>query len=197
MTDPPRQTLTRADLIDGLRELIAELRTAGTPARIRIVGGAAIALTVNADRAATVDIDGPLDPVEPILAAAHRIAVRNGWRQDWINDAARVFLPTGYGDRSAEWITIHDDGQIHVQVAAPDTLLAMKLHAAQRRGNRDAPDLTVLLPHCSITTSEQAEQLYEAYYPGDSLTPRTIQLLERILTRSTEPPTAPPLPALE
>lgn len=197
MTDSRRQTLTRADLIDGLRELIAELRITGTPARIRIVGGAAIALTLNAERAATVDIDGPLDPPEPILAAAHRLAVRNGWRQDWINDAAKVFLPTGYGDRSAEWITIHDDGQIHIQIAAPDTLLAMKLHAAQRRGNRDAPDLAVLLPHCSITTSDQAEQLYEAYYPGDTLTPRTRQLLELILSRATQPPAAPPLPALD
>lgn len=197
MTDPRPQTLTRADLIDGLRELIAELRTTGIPARIRIVGGAAIALTLNAERAATVDIDGPLDPAELILDAARRLADRHGWRQDWINDAAKVFLPTGYGDRSAEWITIHDDGQIHIQIAAPETLLAMKLHAAQSRGNREAADLAVLLPHCSITTSEQAEQLYEAYYPGDSLTPRTMQLLEHIFSRSTKPPAAPPLPALD
>jgi hypothetical protein len=197
VTERHRQTLTRSDLITGLRELVAELHTSSTAARIRVVGGAAIALTVNADRAATVDIDGPLDPAEPILAAARRLADRHGWRQDWINDAARVFLPAGYGGRSAEWITIYDDGQIHVQIAAPETLLAMKLHAAQRRGNRDAPDLAVLLPHCNITTLEQSERLYEAYYPGDSLTPRTIQLLQHLLSEPTQPSLPPSLPALD
>ena len=36
--------LNRADIIDGLRDLIAELRTAGEVAGIRLVGGAALAL---------------------------------------------------------------------------------------------------------------------------------------------------------
>lgn len=78
MSDERRQTLTRADVIDGLRELVAELRAAGAPARIQIVGGAAIVLILNADRVATVDIDGPLDPAEPILAVARRLADQHG-----------------------------------------------------------------------------------------------------------------------
>jgi len=36
--------LTRDDLIDGLRELVAELTAAGQPSGIRIVGGAALSL---------------------------------------------------------------------------------------------------------------------------------------------------------
>lgn len=196
MNDERRQTLTRVDVIDGLRELVAELRAAGAPARIQIVGGAAITLTLNADRVATVDIDGPLDPAEPILAAARRLADQHGWRQDWINDAAKIFVPTGFGQRAPEWITIHDDGGVHVQIATPETLLAMKLHAAQRRGNREVADLAVLLPTCRITSEQEAEQLYESYYPGDAFTERTAQLVQRILDRGAAAPTPPPIPTL-
>jgi hypothetical protein len=67
-----------------------------------------------------------------------------------------------------------------VQIATPETLLAMKLHAAQRRGNREAADLTVLLPTCRITTEVEAEQLYESYSPGDTFTARTAELVQRI-----------------
>lgn len=194
MTSSRRQTLTRADLIAGLRDLVTELQASATPARIRIVGGAAIALSINAGRAATVDIDGPLEPAEPILAAARRLADRHGWRHDWVNDAATIFLPSGYGDRAAEWVTVHDDGRVVIQIAAPETLLAMKLHAAQRRGNRDAGDLAILLPHCGITTAESAEELYEAYYPGDGLTQRTTELVHRLLAGHGGPPPPPPPP---
>ena len=51
--------------IDGLRELVRRLlRDAGQPSRIQIVGGAAIALTLNEHRSATVDVDGPVSPPE-------------------------------------------------------------------------------------------------------------------------------------
>ena len=202
MNPGPQQTLTRTDIITGLRELIAELHTTEEPAEIRIIGGAAIALTINSDRAPTVDIDGPLSPAEPIRAAAAYIADRHGWRTDWINDAAAVFLPAGYGPRAAEWTTINDDGRVCIEVASPETLLAMKLHAmklhaTQRRGNRDAPDLAVLLPHCHITTTRDAEQLYEAHYPGDTLTTRTTQLIDRLLDAGAPTFTPPPLPHLD
>lgn len=197
MTEAPQQTLSRSDLIAGLHELLLELRSAGTRARIRIVGGAAIALTIHAARPATVDIDGPLEPAEPVLAAARRIADRHGWRDDWINDAAAQFVPTGFGDRAAGWVTIHDDEHVQIQVADPETLLAMKLHAAQRRGNRDVRDLILLLPHCHISTVEQAAELYEAYYPGDELTDRTRDLIERLLATRPHQPTPPPPPDLD
>jgi hypothetical protein len=196
MTPDRQQTLTRSDVIAGLRELLAELHATSTTARIRIVGGAAIALTLHADRPATVDIDAPIEPAEPVLEAARRVANRNGWRQDWINDAATVFLPSGYGDRAVSWNTVYSDGQVLVQVAAPEALLAMKLHAAQTRGNRDAYDLALLLPHCQIETAAEAERIYEAYYPGDAFTSRTTELVRRILATSPSAPTAPPLPDL-
>jgi hypothetical protein len=192
----PQQLLDRDDIIEGLRALTAELRHQQTPARIRIVGGAAIALTIHAGRAATVDIDAPLEPAETVLAAAATIAVRRGWRTDWLNDAAAIFVPTGYGARTATWRTVHDDGHTRIEVADPETLLAMKLHAADHRGNRDAPDLAALLPACRIHTLHDAIELYEAYYPGDTLTTRTETLITVLLERATPAPDTPTIPPL-
>lgn len=197
MTGDHRPTLTRDDIVAGLRELIAELASRGQTARIRLVGGAAIALTVDADRPSTVDIDAPLDPTGPVLEAAAAIAARHGWRADWINDAATMFLPNGLGRRTPEWRTVHQGPHVTVQVASPDTLLAMKLHAAQRRGNRDASDLAALLPLCGITSLEAAEQLYEDFYPGDELTERSQQLVRRLLDTNQPAKSQPVVPPLD
>ncbi|WP_345762121.1 hypothetical protein [Diaminobutyricibacter sp. McL0608] len=59
---PARAEFTRPEIIDGLRDLVRRLRNAGRPSRIQIVGGAAIALTLNEHRSATVDVDGPVSP---------------------------------------------------------------------------------------------------------------------------------------
>ena len=139
MTDvsrgPARAEFTRAEMIDGLRDLVGRLRASAEPSRIQIVGGAAIALTLNEDRSATADIDGPVTPPAAVLTLVATIASERNWRSDWLNDAAAQFVPSGYG-RPAGWITIHDADGVVVQVADAETLLAMKLYAAQKRGRR-------------------------------------------------------------
>lgn len=196
-TNAPRIELDRDDIVAGLSELVVELRSENSPARIRIVGGAAIVLTINADRRATVDIDGPLEPADRVLRAAQIIASRRHWRSDWINDAAKIFLPSGFGSRIAEWVTIHNDGIVVIEAATPDTLLAMKLNAAQRRGNREAEDLAVLLPLCGISSADAAEEHFHAYYPGDDFTPRTFDLVSRLLEIASPPPPIPMRPKFD
>ncbi|MWV58950.1 hypothetical protein [Rathayibacter sp. VKM Ac-2754] len=192
-----RQVLLDRDaIVDGLRELVRELRRRDAPARISIVGGAAIALTITAERRATVDVDGPMVPAEHIRAAARDVARRRGWRDDWINDAAAIFLPSGLGTRSAVWTILHDEGDVVVEVASPETLLAMKLHAAQHRGNREAEDLSALLAVCDVTSVSEAEELYAAHYPGDDLSERTSDLVDQLLRRPRAAITRPGAPDL-
>jgi hypothetical protein len=192
-----RLELDREDIISGLRELIVELQSRGSSARISIVGGAAIVLTLHADRRSTVDIDGPLEPADRVLDAASVITARRGWRADWINDSAKIFLPSGFGSRVAEWTTIYDHRGIHIEAATPDTLLAMKLNAAQRRGNREAEDLAVLLPLCGIDSPDAAEEHFHDYYPGDDFTERTYRIVERLLEIGAAPPVPPRLPVFD
>lgn len=77
--------LDREDIIDGLGDLIAELRTAGEEAGIRLVGGAALALRY-IDRGTTQDLDSlHILPGtdEAVTAAAARVdRVGGGLRDD-------------------------------------------------------------------------------------------------------------------
>lgn len=76
-------SLDRDALVLGLRELIAKLHDIDAPARIRIVGGAAISLLYNAERGSTVDIDAELAPADVILGASRHIADNHGWPGDY------------------------------------------------------------------------------------------------------------------
>ena len=184
-------SLDRDDLIDGLRELIAELQAAGQPSGIRIVGGAALALHYF-DRRTTVDIDALIRPEAETIAAAERVAERRGWQSDWLNSKAAGFLPLG---RSAEWEPLFDDGEISVWAASAETLLAMKLRAS--RPGRDTDDIADLMGICGIDSVEAAEELYESFYRGEVLEPKAYRILDAILARGTPAaPTAPPPPDL-
>ncbi|WP_336647738.1 hypothetical protein [Microbacterium sp. MMO-10] len=182
--------LSRADIIDALTELVSELRADGRRSHIQIVGGAAIALTLNADRRATRDVDAPATPAEAVIAASARVAQARGWPDDWFNNAAEQFVPAGFG-RAAEWRTVHDDGVVRIDVASPEMLLAMKLHAAQRRHLREADDLSVLLRRLEVRSVTEAEETYGEFYPGDEFSPRLFALVGALLD---VPGDAPPLP---
>lgn len=185
--------LTRQDIIDGIRSLAVELRRNGHTARLQLVGGAAIALTVNGVRHTTRDVDAVLTPAAAVDAAAATVADQHGWPHDWLNDDAAQFLPSGFG-RHAEWSTLHSDDTVTIEVASIETLLAMKLHAAQRRGARESADLIDLLPLVGITTVDDAEVLYGDFYPGDEFTARTARLVQGILDAGTPAPEVPPAP---
>lgn len=184
--------LTRDDIIDGLRDLVGRVRRTGGTATIQIVGGAAIALSVDANRAATVDIDGPVTPFVEVSAIAKVIASERGWPSTWINDSAAIFLPDGIG-RRAEWETLHDRDGVVIQTASPEMLLAMKLRAAERRGIRDLGDVAVLLSVCGIRTADAAEELLNGFFPGEDLSPTTYERVESILAAPLPSP-ARPLP---
>ncbi|GHD82961.1 hypothetical protein CLV85_2167 [Salinibacterium amurskyense] len=174
-------TLDRDDIITGLRELIAELRAEGEVAGIRLVGGAALSLRYF-DRGTTQDLDSL--HVRPgsdaaVASAAARVAQRHDWDPTWLNfEVTKVdALPTL--GRAVEWDTIYDRDDIVIQVASKEALLAMKLRA--NRPGRDTRDIRLLLSLCEISSLEDADELYEDFYPGDSLDPRAISMVTAIL----------------
>jgi hypothetical protein len=170
---------TRDDLIDGLRDLVRELKVVGQPTGLRIIGGCALALR-HFDRRLTVDVDAlrvnPGDEAT-VARAAQKIAERRGWQDDWLNFEPANLAPE-YG-RSVHWESIYDDGVTTIEIAPADALLAMKLRA--NRPGRDTDDIRKLLAICEITSVEAADELYGEFYPGDSLTDRAWGMVERIL----------------
>lgn len=187
--------LDRGEIIDGLRDLIAELRAAGEVAGIRLVGGAALALRYF-DRGTTQDLDSlHVHPGsdEAVAAAAARVAGRRGWDPAWLNFAVEQAdaVPT-FGRRAVEWESIYDHDGIVVQVASKEAMLAMKLRA--NRPGRDTNDIRQLLKLCAITTLEEAEELYEDFYPGDVLTDRATGMVTSILDAGLPAEVASPGP---
>ncbi|TPW76198.1 hypothetical protein [Schumannella soli] len=169
--------LSRDDIIAGLQDIIAAMRAMKQRGRIRIVGGAAIWLGHSAHREATVDVDALITPRDEVLTIARTVATRRGWPDDWINDAAAQFLPSGMG-QPAGWISIFDEDGIIVEYADDRTLLAMKMQAANRRGRRDMADILALVAKLGIRDADEAEEIYGNYYPGDALTERARVLLD-------------------
>lgn len=187
--------LDRDDLIDGLRDLVGRARAAGVVgATIRIVGGAALRLAYF-DRPTTVDIDARIEPYEKIEPLTRQIAEERNWPEDWLNDKAGQFIPD-WG-RSVDWQLLYGDASISIWVAPVDALLAMKLHALQGRPGRDTDDVAKLLRLNEITDVGAAEEHYEAFYPGDAFTPRTITLLEKMFSIGLpERPATPEIPKI-
>jgi hypothetical protein len=181
--------LTRDDLIDGLRELVAELTAVGQPSGIRIVGGAALSLRYF-DRRMTVDIDALINPAGPTIAIAEQIAERRDWPVDWLNTKAAGFIPIA---KDASWYPIFNDGNVSVWVASAETLLAMKLRAS--RSGRDTDDIADLMAICGITSATEADVLYESFYPGEVLEPKAYRILNAIVTAGVPAVPATPPPA--
>lgn len=183
----------RDDLIDGLRQLVTKLQAADGPIGLRIIGGAALSLRYF-DRESTVDIDArPIGDAEQVLAAGQAIAIENGWPDDWLNAKASGFIPR-YGVE-AEWHTIYDDATVVIQVASAEAMLVMKLRA--NRPGRDERDIAELMAICEVDSLDEAETLYESYYPADLLSDRAVRMVERILSVGLPPKAvAPPRPDL-
>ena len=157
----------RAALLAALNELANGLDSEGASATIRIVGGAALSIG-HYERAATTDVDALLSgDVEAVTAKGRELAHRHDWPDNWLNDAVKAFYPFAGNPHWAEILTA---GGVCVLVAPADMLLAMKLNSA--RGARDRPDIDHLLKLCGVQSIEQAEAIFEEYYPGESMKDR-------------------------
>lgn len=185
--------LDRDDIIDGLRDLTRRVRASGIRgATIRIVGGAALRLAYF-DRPTTADVDARIEPLDQIEPFALQIADERNWPDNWLNDKAGQFVPE-WG-KAVEWQPMYDDESISIWVAPVDALLAMKLHAVQGRPGRDTDDVAKLLRLNDITSVGAAEAHYEAFYPGDAFSERTVALLEKMFRRGLpRRPDVPPAP---
>jgi hypothetical protein len=186
--------LGRQDLIDGLREVVRAAHDNGiTGVSIRIVGGAALRLAYF-DRDTTADIEAQIEPMDRLEPIIKSIARDRGWRNDWLNNKAVMFIPT-WG-RAVEWEPILDDANVSIAIAPLDALLAMKLNAA--RPGRDTDDIAKLLALNDIDSVVAAENAFESFYPADALPERTVKLLEHIIQIGLPPkPQTPPRPTFQ
>ena len=187
------QSLSRDDIIRGLKELATDLNSRGITAEIFIIGGAALVLRYF-DRRLTSDVDLRAMNFDIIQPSAEVVADNNGWDLDWINNAATQFVPTL--GKYVTWETLYENQGVSFKVTTPEVMLVMKL-AASRTG-RDDQDIANLLAITGLTTLQELEELFEEYFPGDVLPQKALRMINSLLnTGLPDKPTAPPPPVLE
>jgi len=172
--------MERSDIEGALRDVAVELNHRGIVAHIRLVGGAAMVLEYAA-RESTSDVDASFHPNETVRKVAVAVGQTRGLPVDWLNDAAAIFIPSF---KEPAWVEVMTVGTVAVTAADPRTLLAMKMRAS--RGQRDAPDLEVLLAACEIASVDAALRLYEEHFPEDPLPDRAHAMIDFAIEKRRE-----------
>ncbi len=170
----PEKRFTRARILAALQALGDELTLRDVRGQIFIVGGAAMALAYSTRRV-TKDIDAAFEPKTSIYEAAAKVAEELGLPEDWLNDAAKAYMP-GADEHSRPLPEIHG---IEIATASPRYLLAMKLMAM--RFGEDDEDIELLLRECDMHTVEEALELLQRVYPSREPPLKTRLFLEEII----------------
>ena len=165
--------LTREQIEAALVALDAELGRAGERASVYLVGGAVMCLVLRA-RASTKDVDDWFDVPAAVRAAAKRVASAMDLPDDWLNDAAKAFVPPNASFES--WRSLPN---LEILAADLRTLFAMKCAAA--RTDEDAGDIRTLAAALGVRSSEDALAIVLGFFPPERLSVRSRLLLEELL----------------
>ena len=175
----PVKLFSREEIERLLKLLAEELTRAGVKGTISLVGGAALGLYHFSDREMTADIDALLPNNEQVPKIISKIAHEENLHSDWINDAAKAYVPF---ENTPQWIEVFTSGTIVVRVGTVEMLLAMKLRAD--RGRRDRPDIEKLLKLLGLARIEAVDTLFESFYHQEVLDEKTRWAVIRILEQN-------------
>lgn len=167
-----------ADSVRALfQELSDRLAAAGVTAQLFVVGGAAMALGYDGGRV-TRDVDAVFVPAPEVRRIAEEMSGPHGLEPDWLNDAAKGFLP-GPDEHPR---TVFESESLLVQVPSPEYLLAMKLLAS--RDDRDLDDAALLCTRLGFTSPDECIDLLTAAYPAAQLLPRHRYVADEVIARA-------------
>lgn len=169
--------LNAEHLLELFQELSENLQARGLQAQLFVVGGAAMALAYDADRL-TRDVDAVFQPASELRDIAENVAERYGLEPDWLNDAAKAFMPPS--DEHPR--TVFESESLLVQVPSPEYLLAMKLFAS--RDDRDLDDAAKLFNEAGYSQPQQGIDLLTRSYPPSVLLPRHRYVVDEVTRRA-------------
>lgn len=173
MPERPTRHFTRAEILEALQALGDELTRRGIHGQVFIVGGAAMAIAYSTRRV-TRDVDAVFEPKASICEAAAKVAEDLGLPDDWLNDAAKGFMP-GHDEDARP---VPDIQGIEITTASPRYMLAMKLMAM--RFGEDEEDIEVLIHKCDLQSVGEALDLLERMYPTREIPAKTRFFLEEL-----------------
>lgn len=157
--------LNKQDVIDALTHLGRLACAEGLTLDLLLVGGGVMVLDLAA-RESTHDIDAVAlfsTASATVRRLAAEVAAKNGWREDWLNDAAKGFMAG-----STTPIVIFEAPGVRVYRPAYCQLLGMKLCAW--RDDVDISDAGLLLSKLPGTREEVWNAVCPHLLPGRELT---------------------------
>ena len=122
------------------------------------------------------DIDALYSSSPSLDEAIHSVAMSNNWAATWLNDGVKMYA-SNY-DNDEDWEIHIARAGVTVSVAKCSLLLAMKLLAGR---SRDIDDISLLLAACEITERQSAVDVFDHYYPTESMKPRALRILDDLL----------------
>ncbi len=128
-------------------ELGAELARLGVTADVVMVGGAW--MLWHSQRVATRDVDSARRLGAEISHAVEAVGARHDLRDDWLNDSAAAFWPSGASFDDCQ-VVYQRDGPV-VRVPPADVVFVMKLYRAEPL---DRDDMVLLWPMCGFRAAE-------------------------------------------
>jgi hypothetical protein len=195
----------REQLLDALDEIGLAAAEAGTRLDIAVFGGSALILASNF-RFATEDVDiAELGRPWPgwLSDIVARIAARNGWSENWFNDAVSFHLsPLAMPVRDlvafGSFPRATDEVGVTVFVPTAKYLLALKLKALRvsdfDKGSKELDDVANLLKVLDITDVEAAIAVMAEYFPKSAAhADKQRFVLKHVLSRES-PTNAPSYP---
>lgn len=164
--------LSAEDIETAFSALAAELARREVRAEVFVVGGAVMCVALKV-RTATKDVDAWFAPAPEVREAVRAVAASLDLPEDWLNDAAKAFLPErARFERWREWPSLE------VSVADERTLLAMKCAAA--RTAEDAGDIRILADRLGLKSSAEMLEVVLAFFPPERIPVRAQLLLEEM-----------------
>lgn len=164
--------LTKEQIVGALERLDRALADRGVRAELYLVGGAVMCIALNA-RTSTKDVDGWFTEPQAVRAAAREVAAEMNLPEDWLNDAAKAWVPEG-----AVFERWRAFDHLDVSVADDRTLLAMKCAAA--RTEEDSADVRTLAARLGLKTASDVLSVVTRFYPIERLPVRTRLLVEEL-----------------
>ncbi|MDR1358630.1 MAG: hypothetical protein LBJ48_04680 [Coriobacteriales bacterium] len=153
-------TLTKERIRELFSKLDAKMSGEGREATIFVVGGAAIALTLDEVRV-TTDIDGQFEEpaLEPLI---RQVAQEEGLPADWLNHSINVVM--SYFKKDEEPLDVFNGRMLSIQAASPQYVLAMKL--ASRR-DKDVDDVVMLVKKLGLSSRDKVLAVVGRYFNAD------------------------------